>query len=226
MTRVQDIAMTSASAAVILFAFSSCTLPAKQDHATATPQAKPNASHIAQLERGRDAYFAQCVEPACPTTTPKTLALAVADPQTQSQPLMQGNAHALESVAPAQMTTPAALRKPQVLVLEFATDSAVLTPAHRTLLNNAARALGRAERVLIVGRTDNVGPDAPNQAIALARAGAVRDHIKRISPARPNDIRIDARGLCCYVASNDTPEGRARNRRVEVVFTASSEGVP
>lgn len=222
MTRVHDIAMTSASAAVILFAFSSCTLPAKQGHATETPQAKPNASHIAQLERGRNAYFAQCIEPACPTTTPKTLAVADAQPQ----PTMQGNARALESVAPAEDSKPAPLHKPQVLVLEFATDSAVLTPAHRTLLNNAAKALGRAERVLIVGRTDNVGPDAPNQAIALARAGAVRDHIKRVSPAQPNDIRIDARGLCCYIASNDTPEGRARNRRVEVVFTAPSEGVP
>jgi len=222
MTRLHDIAMTSASAAVILFAFSSCTLPAKQGHATETPQAKPNASHIAQLERGRNAYFAQCIEPACPTTTPKTLAVADAQPQ----PTMQGNARALESVAPAEDSKPAPLHKPQVLVLEFATDSAVLTPAHRTLLNNSAKALGRAERVLIVGRTDNVGPDAPNQAIALARAGAVRDHIKRVSPAQPNDIRIDARGLCCYVASNDTPEGRARNRRVEVVFTAPSEGVP
>jgi outer membrane protein OmpA-like peptidoglycan-associated protein len=228
MTRVHDIAMTSASAAVILIAFSSCTLPAKQGHAIETPQAKPNASHIAQLERGRDAYFAQCVEPACPTTTPKTLAVAVAaaDPQTQLQPSIQGNARALESVAPAEVSKPAPLRKPQVLVLEFATDSAVLTPAHRTLLTKTAKALGRAERVLIVGRTDNVGPDAPNQAIALARAGAVRDHIKRVSPAQPHDIRIDARGLCCYVASNDTPEGRARNRRVEVVFTAPSEGVP
>lgn len=224
MTRGQDIAMTSASAAVILFAFSSCTLPAKQGHAIETPQAKPNASHIAQLERGRDAFFAQCVEPACPTTTPKTL--AVADPQTQPQPSMQGNARALESIAPVEVTKPAPLHKPQVLVLEFATDSAVLTPAHRTLLNSAAKALGRAERVLIVGRTDNVGPDAPNQAIALARAGAVRDHIKQVSPSLPGDIRIDARGLCCYVASNDTPEGRARNRRVEVVFTAPSEGVP
>lgn len=222
MTRVQDIAMTSASAAVILFAFSSCTLPAKQGHATETPQAKPNASHIAQLERGRNAYFAQCIEPACPTTTPKTLAVADAQPQ----PTMQGNARALESVAPTEDSKPAPLHKPQVLVLEFATDSAVLTPAHRTLLNNAAKALGRAERVLIVGRTDNVGPDAPNQAIALARAGAVRDHIKRVSPAQPKDIRIDARGLCCYIASNYTPEGRARNRRVEVVFTAPSEGVP
>lgn len=222
MTRVHDIAMTSASAAVILFAFSSCTLPVKQGPASTTPQGKPNASHIAQLDRGRNAYFAQCIEPACPATTPKTLAVANAQPQ----PSMQGNARALESVAPTEVTKPTSLPKPQVLVLEFATDSAALTPAHRTLLNNAAKALGRAERVLIVGRTDNVGPDAPNQAIALARAGAVRDHIKRVSPALPNDIRIDARGLCCYIASNDTPEGRARNRRVEVVFTVSSEGVP
>jgi outer membrane protein OmpA-like peptidoglycan-associated protein len=222
MTRVHDIAMTSASAAVILFAFSSCTLPVKQGPASTTPQGKPNASHIAQLDRGRNAYFAQCIEPACPTTTPKTLAVANAQPQ----PSMQGSARALESVPPTEVTKPTPLRKPQVLVLEFATDSAALSPAHKTLLNNAAEALGHAERVLIVGRTDNVGPDAPNQAIALARAGAVRDHIKRVSPALPNDIRIDARGLCCYIASNDTPEGRARNRRVEVVFTASSEGVP
>jgi len=222
MTRIHDIAMTSASAAVILFAFSSCTLPVKQGPASTTPQGKPNASHIAQLDRGRNAYFAQCIEPACPTTTPKTLAVANAQPQ----PSMQDNARALESVPPTEVTKPTPLRKPQVLVLEFATDSAALSPAHKTLLNNAAKAIGHAERVLIVGRTDNVGPDAPNQAIALGRAGAVRDHIKRVSPAQPNDIRIDARGLCCYIASNDTPEGRARNRRVEVVFTASSEGVP
>lgn len=224
MTHIQDIAMTSASAAVILFAFSSCTVTTKQGHAGATPQAKPNASHIAQLERGRNAYFAQCIEPACPTTTPKTL--AVADSQPSPRPSMQGGLTTLEPFAPADVTTLAPPRKPQVLILEFATDSAALSPAHKTLLNNAAKALGRADRVLIVGRTDNVGPNAPNQAIALARAAAVRDHLKRVSTSLPDDIRIDARGLCCYVASNDTPEGRARNRRVEVVFTASSEGVP
>jgi outer membrane protein OmpA-like peptidoglycan-associated protein len=27
---------------------------------------------------------------------------------------------------------------------------------------------------------------------------------------------VDATGACCYVASNDTPDGRARNRRVEI----------
>ena len=227
MTHLQDIAMTSASAAVMLFALSSCTVTAKQVPASVMPQAKPSASHIAQLERGRDAYFAQCLEPACPTTTPKTLAVAVA--HARPQPSIQVATGPIESVGPVRPAEPAqpiTARKPHVLILEFATDSAVLSPAHKTLLNNAAKALGRAERVLIVGRTDNVGPNAPNQAIALARAAAVRYHIKRVSTSLPDDIRIDARGLCCYVASNDTPEGRARNRRVEVVFTASSEGVP
>jgi outer membrane protein OmpA-like peptidoglycan-associated protein len=227
MTRLYDIAMTSASATVILFAFSSCTLTAKQGHAPTTQQGKPNASRIVQLERGRQAYFARCIEPACTATTPKTLALAEAPARPQPSRLVDASqTEPAVPIKPAETTQPIPARKPQVLILEFATDSAVLTPAHRTLLNNAAKALERAERVLIVGRTDNVGPDAPNQAIALARAAAVRDHIKRVSPAPPDDIRIDARGLCCYIASNDTPEGRARNRRVEVVVTAPSEGVP
>ena len=225
MTRLYDIAMTSASAAVILFAFSSCTLTTKEVHPTATPQAKANASHIAQFERGREAYFAQCMTPDCPTTTPKTLAVAPARSQSSTQS-EAGPIELVVPIKPAETAQPIPARKPQVLILAFATDSAVLTPAHRTLLNNAARDLGRAGRVLIVGRTDNVGPDAPNQAIALARAGAVRDHIKRVSPSLPDDIRIDARGLCCYVASNDTPEGRARNRRVEVVFTPPSDDSP
>ena len=62
---------------------------------------------------------------------------------------------------------------------------AVLTPAHKALLSSHAHALGRAERVLILGRTDDVGAAHPNQAIALARAAAVRDHLKRLVSALP-----------------------------------------
>jgi flagellar motor protein MotB len=29
---------------------------------------------------------------------------------------------------------------------------------------------------------------------------------------------LDGRGVCCYATENDTPEGRARNRRVEISF--------
>ena len=32
------------------------------------------------------------------------------------------------------------------------------------------------------------------------------------------EVKVDGRGICCYAAENDTPEGRARNRRVEIAF--------
>lgn len=86
--------------------------------------------------------------------------------------------------------------------------------------------MGRSDRILIVGRTDNMGPVGPNESIALSRASKVRDHLMRLRPRLTQDIRIDARGLCCYAAPNDTAGGRAKNRRVEVVFTPSPEVAP
>lgn len=94
------------------------------------------------------------------------------------------------------------------------------------MLSVVAAALGHAERILILGRTDSVGPSGPNHAMALARAVAVRNHLRSMVPALPDDIRVDARGLCCYAAPNDTAEGRAQNRRVEVVFTVSAAVLP
>ena len=117
-------------------------------------------------------------------------------------------------------------RKPTVLALTFASDSAALTPSHKLQLASLVPTINQAERVLILGRTDDVGAGGANEAIALARATAVRDHLRRVARTLPKDVRIDARGLCCYAASNETPEGRAQNRRVEVVFTATNEVRP
>ena len=40
-----------------------------------------------------------------------------------------------------------------------------------------------------------------------------------VRPARSTaEVKVDGRGVCCYATENDTPEGRARNRRVEVAF--------
>ncbi|MDZ7855309.1 OmpA family protein [Sphaerotilus sp.] len=118
------------------------------------------------------------------------------------------------------------VRKPTVLALTFASDSATLTPSHKAQLASLLPAISHSERVLILGRTDDVGTGGANEAIALARATAVRDHLRRIARTLPQDIRIDARGLCCYAAPNNTPEGRAQNRRVEVVLTSPNEVRP
>lgn len=195
--------------------------------ATSVPPSSPQpmVRRIVQLDLSRDAHFAHCIEPACPSPTRKTLAvtaipasvhaLPAAIPPDAASDLSESRAHQRQQAT-----------KAQVLTLLFATDSAALTAQHRSQLNQAAAALARADRILIVGRTDNVGPAGPNEAIALARASKVRDHLMRLRTHLPQDIRIDARGLCCYAARNDTADGRAKNRRVEVVFTPSVEVKP
>lgn len=222
MKRAQAILSGTAVALAALLGLSSCSLleGAKNNaNASRSLPAKTPALRLAQLDHGRDAHFAQCAEPLCPAPTPKTLAVAFA---------VENTAAPVSSARLQEARTAGALtaRKAHVLVLLFATDSAKLTPAHKAQLSNAAATLSHAERILILGRTDNVGPAGPNEAIALTRAFAVREHLKRLLTHLPDDIRIDARGLCCYAGANDSAEGRARNRRVELVFTDPLEVKP
>ena len=70
-------------------------------------------------------------------------------------------------------------------------------------------------KVELHGHTDSIGSDAYNQALSDKRANAVRDYLvsKGISANRLNAI---GKGELDPVASNETPEGRAQNRRVEL----------
>ncbi len=95
----------------------------------------------------------------------------------------------------------------------FATDSAELTPQGRSLLDRLAPCW-RGGRFEVEGHTDASGSDAVNQPLSERRAIAVRDHLV----ARGiESYALTARGYGSSrpVADNATPEGRARNRRVE-----------
>ena len=80
-----------------------------------------------------------------------------------------------------------------------------------------------ALRLAIVGHTDNVGDPAQNQALSLARARSVLAALvaQKIAPAR-----LSAAGLGADkpVADNDSEDGRARNRRVELVREGEQGG--
>jgi outer membrane protein OmpA-like peptidoglycan-associated protein len=106
------------------------------------------------------------------------------------------------------------------ILLTFPFGSAALTAESRQTLRRSLRLARESDRIVISGRTDSVGPDEVNQQLALARALAVRNFIRDAVPDLPNVIAIDAKGRCCFVASNDDESGRSRNRRVEVVFTS------
>jgi len=75
----------------------------------------------------------------------------------------------------------------------------------------------------VEGHTDSVGTDEYNQQLSEKRAGAVRDYL--IQQGISADA-IEARGFGKSepVASNDTPEGRQQNRRVEMVISGDAIG--
>jgi OOP family OmpA-OmpF porin len=71
-----------------------------------------------------------------------------------------------------------------------------------------------ALRVLVNGHTDSIGSEAYNQRLSEKRAKAVLDYLvgRGIDPSR---LKAVGHGESRPIASNETEEGRARNRRVE-----------
>lgn len=72
------------------------------------------------------------------------------------------------------------------------------------------------------GYTDDIGPSGYNLRLAEKRVAAVEEKLLELGlPV----ARKEALGACCFVASNDTAEGRAENRRVEVFLIDVKQGL-
>jgi outer membrane protein OmpA-like peptidoglycan-associated protein len=101
----------------------------------------------------------------------------------------------------------------------FATNSAALRPdLLRDLDALATNLLNYPDSTIeIVGHTDNTGTAALNQDLSQRRAGAVADKLRTAGVPSRRIVAI-GRGEDFPVASNLTPEGRALNRRVEMVI--------
>ena len=102
----------------------------------------------------------------------------------------------------------------------FDTDKWDLKPGAYKPLNNivavfTANPLLRAE---IQGHTDSRGTVSYNRSLSENRAEAVMEYLVK-NGIEQNRLRVKGFGDSNPVASNDTPQGRARNRRVELVPT-------
>jgi outer membrane protein OmpA-like peptidoglycan-associated protein len=107
----------------------------------------------------------------------------------------------------------------------FVTDQATLLPAARTSLDSVAAALKgvtpETGKVVIEGHTDSTGSRPYNLELSQKRAQAVRDYL--VSQGVPGDLLMtQGLGPDRPVASNRSPEGRANNRRVEIVIPAAA----
>jgi outer membrane protein OmpA-like peptidoglycan-associated protein len=102
----------------------------------------------------------------------------------------------------------------------FDTGRSTLKPGADRDLDRLAQALkdNSNTRVMIEGHTDSVGSAAYNEELSMRRAQAVADALRTRGVSSD---RYESKGLgkSFPVASNDTAEGRAQNRRVEIVFS-------
>lgn len=102
--------------------------------------------------------------------------------------------------------------------IEFDVNADRLRPSSDTALVAAAAVLkAKADlKVEVEGHTDNTGADAANQALSQRRAQAVVTRLVALGvPA--GQLSAKGYGASRPIASNDTPAGKQRNRRVELV---------
>ena len=102
-------------------------------------------------------------------------------------------------------------------IVEFDSGKATLTPVGRTLLDEIANVIVlklKDRKVAVIGHTDNQGLKATNQGLSQARAEAVKGYLTG-KGINADLISATGQGADRPVASNDNPEGRARNRRIE-----------
>jgi outer membrane protein OmpA-like peptidoglycan-associated protein len=107
--------------------------------------------------------------------------------------------------------------------IEFDSSSAVIDASSNALLDAVAAAVKTCPGTLrIEGHTDSTGPEDENEVLSRNRALAVRNALvaREVDPER---LIAEGYGASRPVAGNTTPEGRARNRRIEIRVVRASE---
>ena len=102
----------------------------------------------------------------------------------------------------------------------FATGSSNISADFYRVLDSVALVLNEFEKTYIdvTGHTDNTGSAALNQRLSEARANSVARYLESQKVVAQRFVTT-GHGFRQPIASNDTPEGRALNRRVEIILT-------
>ena len=102
----------------------------------------------------------------------------------------------------------------------FATDSSNVSANFYPVLDSVALVINEFEKTYIDinGHTDSTGAESYNQTLSEARASSVARYLES-QQVVPQRIVTRGMGESQPIADNDTPEGRALNRRVEIVLT-------
>jgi outer membrane protein OmpA-like peptidoglycan-associated protein len=102
----------------------------------------------------------------------------------------------------------------------FATNSSVIKSNYARRLDSLIDGISshRPIKMEIDGHTDNTASDAFNNVLSLQRAASIRDYLVKKLPYLQSLTTINGYGSGRPMATNNTPAGKAKNRRVEIVM--------
>ena len=104
--------------------------------------------------------------------------------------------------------------------LLFETGSAKLNTAAESQLTQLSGVLVKypTDKITVAGHTDNTGSNPINETLSTHRAQAVKDVLLEHG-VKPDQVLTEGFGESKPIASNKSPSGRAKNRRVELIIT-------
>lgn len=108
----------------------------------------------------------------------------------------------------------------RMIGLNFDSNKAVLKSNHLAMLSKVqqAIALSQSDNIAIEGHTDSYGSDASNLTLSEQRAAAVVNHLVEKMQLDSTKLSSVGYGETRPIANNESPEGRAKNRRIDVVI--------
>ncbi|MBV8043757.1 OmpA family protein [Pluralibacter sp.] len=137
--------------------------------------------------------------------------------------------NAVRSYVPPPPPKPEPKRVPKIVRLDsmslFDSGKAELKPGSTKMLVNSLVGIKARPGWLIVvaGHTDNTGNPQLNQTLSLKRAEAVRNWMRDTGDVPESCFAVQGYGESRPLATNDTPEGRTLNRRVEISLVPQAE---
>lgn len=114
-------------------------------------------------------------------------------------------------------TAPPSSKRIVLRGVNFDFDKDDIRPDSRPILNAAVKILNenRDVRIAVEGHTDNIGSDEYNEQLSLRRSEVIYRYLVNHG-VDPDRLEVVGYGESRPVATNDTPEGRAQNRRTEL----------
>lgn len=132
---------------------------------------------------------------------------------------MHGHKMATRAISP-EPKAPKSITISAASLFDF--DSSELTDNAKSVIDAELQKVDAGSKltsnVRIVGHTDSMGPEAYNQGLSERRAKSVASHLETNPKISDANIETSGMGETAPIADNNTIDGRAKNRRVEIFF--------